>query len=273
MRLHRVGIGRGDQQLARIRFGIPGLAHAQQHRPAADVMAARRRQPRHRAAFGLQADRRHPGQRGDLIGPGARGVDQLAGLIGPAARGDLPAAGSSGDGAHRRLGHGLAARRAQGFGKVLQHPVGVDILCRAADGGKADGVRVQDRHHGAGLVQLQRRHSQLIHVAGKAAGVPLGAQKHQPARRQVAAVTQVSGAGAVQGYGGAVAIVFFEQRGGAAGGMVAKRVLHLQEGDAAQVRKPRGGADAGHAAADDDEILHGSNPVLRAGPSRARAAG
>ncbi|MNJ51020.1 hypothetical protein D3C77_463120 [compost metagenome] len=80
LRCHRIGIGRRAEQLPGIGFEIETLVHPDDCRPLRERLVWRPFEGKGTAPTRLQANGLHATQRGDLIGPGACGVDQLTRL-------------------------------------------------------------------------------------------------------------------------------------------------------------------------------------------------
>ena len=187
-------------------------------------MPARRRNTRHRPAEGRDAHGAHARQFGNLIGPCTGGIHQRCGAVILPARGDGPDAVCKAYGGNRRIRQHLPAMAAHLFGKILDHPVGVDVIGFDVIGGAGDLV-VQDRHDGTGLVHRNLGAFQGGGVSVKPCVFARAAHQHKTTGAQVGLMIGV--AGVVQGNDRRQPVVLFEQRRRPARGVIAKRLLGL----------------------------------------------
>ena len=156
----------------------------------------------------------------------------------------------------------LSACTSHHAGKILNHPIGIQILRVLVQGGHGDGGRIQDRHPGIGIVDMDLVQIQFCNICRKTVFFAGACHQHETARCQVTAVSvvMVVGTGLVERDNGWVAIAFLEHGSRAPRGVIAKRLFRLQYRDAAELRQPCGGADPCDAAADDDKITHAEIP-------------
>ena len=248
-------LGRRDDQGPRVRLGIPGLAHPKQHRPAADIMPTRRRNPRHRPAVGLKPQWHHARQPGHLIHPSPGGIDQHCPAELSRRTGNGPTSTRADNTRHPGLGHDPRALAAGGLGKALQQQVGVDIPGMVRPGRTRHHSGVQDRHHCAGLVAGNQGQVHMIGIGPQMRHLlDPGNGKQPPWRQNTLLGKEIRARRQRQAHHRGCPIMRFIQRRRPPRSVMGQVILRLQQQHRPQFRQPRRHRNPGNAAANDDEI-------------------
>ncbi|MCY1432879.1 hypothetical protein D9M71_488880 [compost metagenome] len=269
--LHRVGVGRRTQQHAGVGLHVEGFVQAHQVRPLVHIHALRRGEDEGGAALGLQAQGANAGERGELVAPGAGGVDQHRRLEIALAGDDQPLLALALDASHFAAELHLPAVATDAAQVSLVQGVGVDVGGAGIEHGALDLVAAQYRHQRAGFVGAEHPHvgdvfEGAVELALQLFGVAAEVHHHLAARREqrmfAEAFRRCVEEGAAGGGQGAYlgrAVGHGIERGRAPGGVVAGVLLALQYQHPPVARQPVTGGGAGDPGTDDDEVglIHG----------------
>ena len=245
-------------------------------RPGRAVQPAGGAKMKARAALGLQADRPRAGERADRVGPGAGGIDhhRRLGARPPACTCHTPPL------ARERRHLGVAARccrrragcRAGSPGGWRARP------CRTASGSSTAPITCSRRSTGTSAQRLgARRAGGRAARSARSTSQCACSSASWPWRATISAPRGASSGCSAKPSGGASkkarlahrqrahlrrAVAFHEERGRAAGGVVAGLRLPLQQQHAAVRGEQVADRGAGDAGADDDEVGGSGHPSM-----------
>ena len=148
-RQRRRFVGGREKQFSRIGFEIELLFDVDRVRQAVDVDAGRRIDEKRRAAVGRDAERTKTRKRCELVGPGARGIDDNGRLEFAGRRAHDPVRGFFLQRRHARIGDENAAARAELAQISLMQGMDVDV----------GGVGLED---GSGRVTVAQQRANLL---------------------------------------------------------------------------------------------------------------
>jgi hypothetical protein len=138
----------------------------------------RRREDERGAALGLQTQRPDARPFGELVAPGAGGVDQYRRLEATPTDTDLPLLAPALNASHFAAVLNLRAVAANAAQVTLMQGVGVDISGTGIEHGALDLVAAQYRHQRAGLIGAEHPH--VEHVLAGAVELALPARYVPP---------------------------------------------------------------------------------------------
>ncbi len=262
----------GQQQPAGLGLEVERLGHVEDHRPFRQAGRVRRGYQGGRPAQRGESYPAHPGQAGDLVGPGPGGVDQASGAELARVGVRAPAAGpAAGPGQRPEPGraHHPAAAGPDTAQEPLVQSIHVDVHGGGLEHGPAEplppqhravtqrlvGAELPDRDRGGqpggqhlgeasfGAVRAQREHAawreERAGEAGRRRAVEPPARPGERAHH-------------------AVAVVLGEQRRRPAGRVVSRHRFPLEHGHPSRLGEEIADAGAGDPAAHHEEIaLHG----------------
>ena len=271
----RVNIGRRAEQHPGLGLEVEQLSGIHNGRPGADIHPLRWGKDERAAPLGHQADRRHPGQLGNLVAPRSGGVDHVLGLklagrcLKPPARGLTVQAGHFGRGEHP------SAVVADATQKPLVQTVHINI-CRV---GLVDGAGyVFGLEYGQASVSLGRRQTDDLGAAlardrirlVEQVELGLGPDHQHAARTQNGRFGKACGRRFIECPADPCKrsdqrwpIGLDEHRRRAAGGVVARLLFAFEHEDRFVLREPVANRRAGNPRPNNDKTSVHHNPSSR----------